>query len=451
MKPGLFLMGSFLIMALMLPSPIKADTSPTTSASQFETEVRKTEEAYKADPANELLRTQLLAAYQQMSALLVKEDNFNDALHYLEWAEQLERGGASSGSNSGDGYFVLGVAELEKGNLRQAQDNFDRAVALKPNDENVRKSIGTVLHNFGVEKLNKKQYKESLPFLELSVKYYDKIQNTWEVLGDLAYMMQDLRKAQEYWQKALVLGSTLGIKAKLEKLQREADVELNLAQYGASHFIIRYKRSNEAYQGHQLKELLNDAYRVVAQDLNHYPDVMIPVILYDQKEFEQIMDSPHWSAGVYDGKIRLPAYEEGKVDAAEFKRVIHHELTHAFIVEIAGNACPIWLNEGLAQFEENKVSPIRTSEFMDSLAKGQYFNYEQLEGGLANLTEQNLVAVFYQQSFLMTKFLIDRYRIHRVKEMLGLLRDGAKFEEALRQTTGLSIESFQKKWLETVR
>jgi len=61
------------------------------------------------------------------------------------------------------------------------------------------------------------------------------------------------------------------------------------------------------------------------------------------------------------------------------------------------------------------------------------------------------VAIFYQQAYLMTKFLVDRYRIHRVKEMLGLLKDGTKFEEALRQTTGLSIESFQKKWLETLR
>ncbi len=446
---------SFLLVILMFTSPAQADApnAPNApSASQLEPEVRKMETAYKADPTNELLRSQLLVAYQQMSALLVKEDNYNDALHYLEWAEQLEQeGGASSKSSSGDGYFVLGVAELEKGNLRQAQDNFDRAVAAKPGDEKVRKSIGTVLHNFGVERLNKKQYKESLPFLELSVKYYDKIQNTWEVLGDLAYMMQDLRKAQEYWQKALSLGPTLEIKAKLEKLKRESDVELNLAQYGASHFIIRYKRSDEAYQGQQLKELLNDAYRVVAQDLNYYPDMMIPVILYDQKEFEQIMETPHWSAGVYDGKIRLPAYEEGKVDTQELKRVIHHELTHAFIVELAGTSCPVWLNEGLAQVEENKVSPIRTSEFMDSLAKGQYFNYGQLESGLASITDQNQVAIFYQQAYLMTKFLVDRYRIHRVKEMLGLLKDGTKFEEALRQTTGLSIESFQKKWLETLR
>ncbi|MBI4430864.1 MAG: hypothetical protein HY587_04030 [Candidatus Omnitrophica bacterium] len=446
---GIWLTIAFLTaLALMPENPVNAN-QPT--AAEFEAEVRKLESAYKSNPKDDLLRGRLLMAYQQMSALLVKENNLNDALHYLQWADDLQAGDAGKFSQSGGGYFAVGAAFVEQGDLRQAQDNFDLALQKNPQDENLRKAIATVLHNAGVAKINLKQLQESVPYLELSVQYYDKLQNTWETLGDLAYAKQDLRKAQQCWQKANALGSTLDLKAKLEKLGREAGVELGLAQYGASHFIIRYKRSNETYQGQQLKQLLNNAYRDISRDLNYYPDIMIPVILYDQAEFAQIVNSPHWSAGVYDGKIRLPAYEEGKSDERELTRVIYHELTHAFVVDMVGNACPIWLNEGLAQHEENKVVPVDISNLKNSLAKGRYYQYETLKAGLENLLETDQVAVFYQQSYVMTKFLIERYRVHRVKEMLEIMKAGESFEAALRKTTGLSIEQLEQKWQEALR
>lgn len=421
------------------------------SLSVLDSEIRKMEEEFRRRPSEEM-RDALIKTYQVMSGRLVKDNQLNEALHYMERADDLAAGAPaqSQGTNTSVGYVNLGIGELTKGNIYNAQKYFDQAVAKNRSDKERLRTIAILFHNAGVDKYKKNDIPGAQKCFELAVGYDGTIQNTWELLGDLAYQSQQLKEAGKYWEKAAALGKTESLVLKIEKLKREAPVELDLAHYGASHFIIRYKRDNREFQGYQLKQVLEEAHRQISRDFNYFPDTKVAVILYEEAEFRQVFQAPHWSAGLFDGKIRLPAYEEGKVNPTELEKLVFHELTHAFVFELAGQGCPAWLNEGLAQHQEDKIKPIDLGIFKGALRDKKLLAFEQMASGLENIKDAKRVALFYQQAFLITRFIIERYRLYRVVDMLKQIRSGKTFEEALKKATGLSAKQFEQQWLNSI-
>jgi hypothetical protein len=73
------------------------------------------------------------------------------------------------------------------------------------------------------------------------------------------------------------------------------------------------------------------------------------VVLYPDEVFQDVTKMPGWVGALNDGKIRFPIKGLTFVDHT-VGSILKHELTHSFIrLKTAGN-CPLWLNEGLAQY-----------------------------------------------------------------------------------------------------
>ena len=102
------------------------------------------------------------------------------------------------------------------------------------------------------------------------------------------------------------------------------------------------------------------------------PSERVVVILYSRRDYRD-MGGPHWSAGLFDGKIRVLVRGLERLDE-HIKTTLHHELAHAFIHARAGKSAPRWLHEGLAEYVEGT----RTEENGKLLARvinsGQSFN-----------------------------------------------------------------------------
>src|SRR5205085_9493054 len=102
-----------------------------------------------------------------------------------------------------------------------------------------------------------------------------------------------------------------------------------------------------------MSEYLEDTYRQLSARFDLYPNTPLVVVLYPQSEYYDVTDAPSWSGGVNDGKIRLPV--KGLTSLSnELKSVLTHELTHSFVNIKTSKNCPVWLQEGLAQYEEGK-------------------------------------------------------------------------------------------------
>ncbi len=307
------------------------------------------------------------------------------------------------------------------------------------------------LYNDAVEFYQKKEFDLAKLALQDSLNYDSSNPFAHELLGDIHYFEQDLQGAEKNYEAAYKLNPRKDVKEKLLKLQKESLVEAGLATYQEEHFIIKYAGEDKGIEGFELRELLRNNYREVGQDLGYFFKHKVVVILYDEKKFRELSGAPHWSSGLYDGKIRLPAYRAG-FSETEIKKVMRHELTHTFVGELSRGLCPIWLNEGLAEWEEAKVEAPDLKVFRAAVKINTLFSLSTLfsKSKLAETKDPLEVQLFYEQSYQLVRYLIDRYGIFYIKRMLELFAQGKDSLEVIETVFKISPLELEKQWKQSL-
>jgi tetratricopeptide (TPR) repeat protein len=185
--------------------------------------------------------------------------------------------------------------------------------------------------------------------------------------------------------------------------------------------------------------ILKDAYREIGQQMNFYPSQPVTVILYNEKGFFDVTRAPGWAGGLYDGKIRIPIQGvEGQEET--LKRVLHHEYVHALVHAITPR-CPHWLNEGLAVYFTEDEEELRG--YGEKL--GQAIPLQLLESSFPSGNVRAVLAA-YLESYTAVVYLIEKYGLFRVKELLEALGKGENLESAFNSVFYTSYSQFVKKW-----
>jgi hypothetical protein len=118
----------------------------------------------------------------------------------------------------------------------------------------------------------------------------------------------------------------------------------------SEHFRILYEGPAQQSIGDRVARVLEVEYARIGRTLNSFPADPITVVLYTNREFQDVTRSPSWATGHYDGRISVAV--GGTVTAHELDRVVTHELVHAIVAHAAPRRVPAWLNEGLATYLE---------------------------------------------------------------------------------------------------
>lgn len=307
------------------------------------------------------------------------------------------------------------------------------------------------LYNQAVEFYQKKEYELAREALQDSLFHDPKNPFALELLGDIDYYEQKLDRAEESYEAAFRLRPRKELKEKILKIQKEKPVEKGLTTYREEHFLIKYGGEEKGLEGFELREYLRNAYREVGQDLGYFFKHKVVVLLYDEKEFRELGGAPHWSGGLYDGKIRLPAYQKGFTQK-EIEKIMRHEVTHAFVVEMSRGRCPVWLNEGLAVYEEAKVVPPDLEVFKAAvrsrtlLPLPTLFEQKRLQPDMDPLE----VKLFYDESYQLVRYLVERYGIFQIKKMLQLYGQGKDTFDVMKEVLKTSPLELEKQWKDAV-
>lgn len=311
--------------------------------------------------------------------------------------------------------------------------------------------VAIELYNQGVEFYEKREFALAREALQDSLARDPKNPLAHELLGDIAYNEQKLDEAHGHYAAALGLKSTQSVKDKLVKVERERKVESKLVTQQEEHFLIKYRGEERGLEGFELQEFLRTAYREVGQDFGYFFRQKVVVLLYDGEEFRSLIDLPHWSTGLYDGKIRLPAYQKG-FTPKEIQKIMRHELTHAFISEMSRGKCPAWLNEGLAEYEEAKVVPLDPTVFQAAVKTNTLFSLVTLlaRENLTQVTDPLEVSLFYQQAYHLVDYLVKQYGMFRIKKMIELFGQGKDSFEVIEEVIKISPVELEKRWKESL-
>lgn len=310
--------------------------------------------------------------------------------------------------------------------------------------------FAVTLYNQAVQYFQSNDYDLARQSLKDSISYDDKNPFAYELLGDVDYLQQRLSDAKSGYEIAYALAPTEELKKKIEKVRDESRVEKKLSTYREQHFIIKYHNEDQSVEGFELRELLRGSYRDISKEFGYYFNHQVVVLLYDEDEFKQITDVPHWVGGLYDGKVRMPTSGKGFKEK-ELQALTTHEVTHAFIAAMSNRMAPAWINEGLAEYMENKVQKSDLIVFRSALKTDTLLPVDLLmsQSSSLSLNDPLMISLFYEESHQLVEYLVKRYGMFRVKQILQEFGKGKNSEEALREVLHISAKRLESEWKDT--
>lgn len=378
--------------------------------------------------------------------------------------------------------------EIEKGNVKEAEIKLDNLPSSLISNAKTRPYIAVLWNNLGIEQEKSsgtassvKAFKKAAsldtksPAIQLNLAHaYWELRDpamTYEFLEKLIALapnepfphlaLADLLQEENRLEEAahhLDLAADRankdpGVQSYLStvtaKVRHTGKLEQRLNSRDSTHFTVKYDGESDQNTWTAVLEILEDAYREIGQKLGHFPSKPIVVVLYAKESFQTSTGSPAWADGLFDpvlGRIQVPT-QGALTDQAWLRRVLRHEFVHALLHDQLGlnaAAIPTWLNEGLAitlsadQWEE--LDQLRHQTFT-------VIPLPMLEGTWSGLS-QDAASVAYLEAYSAVHYMIDRYGMHRVHELLSHLKARQALPAAMQSQLSLSYEQFQTRWME---
>jgi len=221
----------------------------------------------------------------------------------------------------------------------------------------------------------------------------------------------------------------------------------------SEHFYVRFSPDKRA-EAELVLEVAEQIYCPVTADFCFSPRGRIPLVLYSSRE--ELNKSFGWEAnesamGVYWAgtiKVLSPQVWTGEVDADLVKEKfistgpMTHELTHLMVDYLTGGNYPRWFTEGVAQYEDYKLTGFVISD-PAGLPGQQLYSIEELGVDFDSLPDQTLA---YKESFALVYFIVQVYGENALYELINELGQGHSLSLAMENVLNIDLRQFEKKW-----
>ena len=337
----------------------------------------------------------------------------------------------SLNAQSVDESLNAGFEALQKGDSDRAATAFRRALGVQPEHPAALYGAGAAAHLQGRDT-------DAISFLKRALQIEPRLTPASALLGAIAYQQGDLTFAIKTYESALALSpGTVQLRETLATWRSEATVHDSLRAVRDDRFTILFDGPANRVLAERATTVLREAFWRIGKVLGSYPSNAINVVLYTQRQFQDITGAPEWAGGGFDGQIRMPVAGATQ-NLRAFDRILVHELTHAMLHGISARNIPAWLNEGLAMYFEG--DDVAGSEKRLAAVRA-FVPLANLQGGYTGLTSKQ-ADVAYEMSAFATHALITRIGTANLGFLLQDLDRGHTVETALPRF-GLTFADFE--------
>ena len=208
-----------------------------------------------------------------------------------------------------------------------------------------------------IQLLSENQPQQALELLEDEVKKSPKDAKLLALAGVAAYRADELVRAVNFLKDSIDLEQNQGLESLYKKILREYGTSRLMKTLIGSRAQFKYMPGtiSEA-DAHGLLTLIDREYTRISEELGCNNKERITAIAQNPLDYQKATDAAEWSAGQFDGRIRVSLMEQGKV-GEETRRTFSHEIVHACLANLG--SWPAWLHEGLAQkLSGRQLSPL---------------------------------------------------------------------------------------------
>lgn len=227
------------------------------------------------------------------------------------------------------------------------------------------------------------------------------------------------------------------------------------------HVIVRYAPGPDAAIAELAGEVLDAQWQTLGDDLGLAPADPIRVeILGAPADLAKL--SPLTEAEIETtGTIALSKYNKLMVVSPRatlfgypWMDTLAHEYTHLIVARISHDSVPVWLQEGLARFEQTRwrrppeVALTSTEQALlaAGLRKGRLVTFDEMHPSMAKLPSQEAAALAYAEVYTLVGWMQQKIGYKGLRDVLAAQEAGKSARRAVAEAMSLPWPTVEKEW-----
>jgi len=228
------------------------------------------------------------------------------------------------------------------------------------------------------------------------------------------------------------------------------------------HFLVRYAAgSADAVIAELAGEVLDRAWETIGEDLGLRPADPIRVeILGAPADLAKL--SPLTEAEIEQtGTIALSKYNKLMVVSPRatlfgypWMDTLVHEYTHLVVSRLAYDTVPVWLQEGIARFQQTRwrrapgvvLTATEQALLTTGVRKGRLISLDDMHPSMAKLPSQDAAALAYAEVYTLVGWMHGKIGYKGLRDALAAQKDGKSARRAVSEVLGTSWAAIDKEW-----
>ena len=203
----------------------------------------------------------------------------------------------------------------------------------------------------------------------------------------------------------------------------------------------------------ELMDACQEGLARLTQDIGTYPERPIKIYIYasDSDLKGAMISSNEWSGGVAFTDFGIIAISISPSELDWGKKALVHELTHLVVRQATFSPygqLPLWLDEGLATYNEGELDPVLRSYLGEAILEDELISVRSLCSPFSAYSEKAYLS--YAQSYSLVEYLLDNYGQDKMLDLLALLKQGSTYDEALTEVYGFDMDGLDARWRATL-
>lgn len=204
----------------------------------------------------------------------------------------------------------------------------------------------------------------------------------------------------------------------------------------SDNFIVQLSKEEAKVYGPRVLRILEDAHKRLVERYDvKLPQKTVVEIYAEPADFETrtfgVPGNPGF-LGVCFGPVFT--INSPSTRSSNWEAVLYHEYCHTVTLALSNNRMPRWLSEGLSVYEEVVADPSwgmrMSADFRDRILSGRMQSLTSMSAGFLRATSGEDIQFAYYQSYLVVDFLIQKYELQAIRNLLVSLGEGEAIHDA---------------------